>query len=253
MVRLFLILIGLSLSGCSFITGLTDSAFSSSSSIAQGSSTALPPQRSNIASGSSSSRQGGTSQIPVTHKAMWDSYRDPKGAYTGADLTRITLRELDAQPDNFLATNPKDYRQWCPAFKSLGREGRKAFYLALISGIARFESDFRASVKYLESGGHYSRGILQLGQLALSYYPDSRCDVSGDPRQLHDISENLTCGVMLVSYWTQRDEHIASNGNKGDGDARYFGAARYWSTLREGRRGYDQISAYTRALPICGG
>lgn len=259
MVRVLLILTGLALSGCSFVTGLTDSAFSSSSNGVIGSSTQLPPQRAgggfNIGSSSGSSGGGGQSTVPVTYQAMWDSYVDPNGAYTGRDLTRITLRELHAQSPAFYEVNPEDYRQWCPAFKQLDTEGRKAFYLALISGVARYESDFRAGVKYLESGGHYSRGLTQLGQLALSYYPRSRCDVSGDPRQLHDVGENLTCATMLVSYWVQRDQHIATKRKEGEGegDARYFGAARYWSTLREGLRGYEQISAYTRSLPICQG
>ena len=252
MTRILLILVGLTLSGCSFVTGLTDEAFSSSSNTSTSSSgsTQLPPERA-----SSSSSGGGTAAGPVTYTAMWDSYSDPDGAYTGKDLTRITLRELSAQPDTFFAVTPQDYRQWCPAFKQLGVEGRKAFYLALISGVARYESDFRAGVKYFEPGGHYSRGLTQLGQLALSYYPRSRCDVSGDPRQLHDPSENLTCATMLVSYWVQRDEHIATKrkDGEGSGDGRYAGAARYWSTLREGLRGYDEISAYTRSLPICGG
>ena len=140
-----------------------------------------------------------------------------------------------------------------PAFDTLGREGRKAFYLAFISGIAQYESNFQRDVKFLEASGHYSRGLLQLGQLALSYYPESRCDVSGDPRQLHDLRENLACGVMLVSHWTRQDGFIASAGNVGDADARFFGSARYWATLREGRRGHDEIKAFTNSLPICRG
>ena len=256
MTRIFLILLGLSLSGCTFVTGLTEGAFSSSSAGLSSSSGSvqLPPQRAAGGFGSSSSSgSGGGPVTPVTYQALWDSYSDPSGAYTGRDLTRITLRELEAQPDALFAVEPVDYRQWCPAFKQLDREGRKAFYLGLISGIARYESDFRANVKYLEPGGHYSRGLTQLGQLALSYYPRSRCDVSGDPRQLHNVDKNLTCATMLVSYWVQRDGYVASKGNNGSGDARYYGAARYWATLREGLRGHEQISAYTRSLPICGG
>lgn len=202
----------------------------------------------------SSGQSGGSSSGPVsapTYVAMWDGYRDPTGEYTGADLTRMTLRELDRLDQSFFDIVPRDAHEWCPAFARQSNEGRKAFYLGFISGIARFETDFRAHVKYLEAGGHYSRGLLQLGQLALSYYPDSRCDVSGDPRQLHDLQENLSCGAMLVEYWVRRDNYIASDGNVGDADGRYFGAARYWSTLRAGRRGHDEIKEFTRNLPVC--
>lgn len=189
---------------------------------------------------------------PVTYKALWDGYTSPSGTYDGADLTRITLHELNFLPDQFYAKVPRDVRDWCPAFRQQTLQGRKAFYLGLISGIARYETDFRANVKYLEASGHYSRGLLQLGQLALSYYPQEyRCDASGDPRQLHDLQENISCGVMLISHWVNRDGYIAAPGNRGDGDARYFGAARYWSTLRDVGRGRDDIRAFTRRLPVC--
>ena len=184
--------------------------------------------------------------------AIWDGYRDPEGGYTGADLTRITLGELDRLDQSFFDIVPRDARQWCPAFARQTNEGRKAFYLGFISGIARFETDFRAHAKHLEAiSGHYSRGLLQLGQLSLSYYPESRCDVSGDPRQLHDLQENLSCGAMLIDHWVRRDNYIASDGNLGEDDGSYFGAARYWSTLRKGRRGHDEIMAFTRSLPVC--
>ncbi len=183
---------------------------------------------------------------------MWDGYVAPDEAYTGEDLTRITLRELGYLDNDFYALTPRDLRFWCPSYRRQSLEGRKAFYLGLISGIARYETDFRAHVKYLEAGGHYSRGLLQLGQQSLSYYPEgTRCDVSGDPRQLHDLQENISCGVMLLDHWIRRDGYIASGGNEGEGDARYFGAARYWSTLRLDRRGRDDIAAYTRSLPVC--
>ena len=108
-------------------------------------------------------------------------------------------------------------------------------------------------MRFLEARGHYSRGLLQLGQQSLSYYPQhgGRCDVSGDPRQLHDLNENIRCGVMLLDHWVRRDEHVASDGNVGQADARYFGASRYWSTLREGRRGREDIQAFTRSLSVC--
>ena len=235
--RYFLLSICLFLSGCSSIANLTFSSSQSSSSTGF-----------NI--GSSSGSSSGPVADP-TYVAMWDGYRDSKGGYTGADLTRLTLRELDRIDQSFFGIVPRDAHEWCPAFARQSNEGRKAFYLGFISGIARFETDFRAHVKYLEAGGHYSRGLLQLGQLALSYYPDSQCDVSGDPRQLHDLQKNLSCGTMLVEYWVRRDNHIASDGNIGDADGRYFGAARYWSTLREGRRGHDEIMEFTRSLPVC--
>ena len=56
---------------------------------------------------------------------------------------------------------------------------------------------------------------------------------------------------MLLDHWITRDGYVASDGNVGNGDARYFGASRYWSTLREGRRGRADIMAYTRSLPVC--
>ena len=189
---------------------------------------------------------------PVEYVGMWDGYVDDRGNYTGEDLTRITLNELNYLDDSFYSIIPRDIRYWCPAFRRQSLEARKAFYLGLVSGIAQFETNFRASARYLEAGGHYSRGILQLGQLSLSYYSEgTRCDVSGDPRQLHDLEENLSCGVMLINHWVSRDKYIASDGNIGQGDARYFGASRYWSTLREGRRGRREISAFTRKLSVC--
>ena len=240
--RILLVSLTLLLAGCSTL-------FSSSSS-------STGEAFDNIAQmfdGSSAAGQGPTygRSGPIPYKAMWDGYQARDGDYTGRDLTRITLHELNFLPDEFYAFVPKDIRRWCPGFRRQGLEGRKAFYLGLISGIARFETDFRAHVKYLEAGGHYSRGILQLGQLALSYYPEGRCDASGDPRQLHDLRENISCGVMLVNHWVEKDGYIASSGNVGDGDARFYGSARYWSTLRDYRKSYSEIQRFTRSLPVC--
>lgn len=229
------------------IGSLTSSSGASSGSL----NVPVPEERATTDAQPQSISGGSGGSGNAKFKAWWDGYKDPNGKYTGADLTRITMRELSYLPASFYEITPKDYKTWCPAFPKLSAEQRKGFYLGLISGIARYESDFRANVKYLEAGGHYSRGILQLGQLALSYYPKSRCDVSGDPTQLHDVSENLTCGVMLVKHWVTKDLHVAKKGNNGTGDGRYYGAARYWSTLREGRRGYSEIGAYTRKLPVC--
>ena len=247
--RIAFLLVAILLSGCTAAVDIVSGLTGSLSGSVAGSSQSM--------SGSSSGARTNASAFgpegPVVYRAMWDGYKDARSGYTGEDLTRITLHELNQLDDSFYALVPKDTRFWCPAFARQSLEGRKAFYLGLMSGIARYETDFRAHVKYLEAGGHYSRGLLQLGQLALSYYPEGRCDASGDPRQLHDLQENLSCGVMLVQHWVSRDGYIASDGNIGEADARYFGAARYWSTLREGRRGHDAIAEFTRSLPVCGG
>ena len=104
MPRFSVLLIGLILSGCSLV------------SLVCSSSSSIRPQSSGGALAGTRLRFRDLSR----HVGFCE---DPDGQYTGADLTRITLRELDAQPFSFGDIEPQRLLRLVPCVQDIGAEG----------------------------------------------------------------------------------------------------------------------------------
>ena len=186
--------------------------------------------------------------------ADWDAEPD------AAAWTELTGRAIDEVGGALIAAEPRDVAQFCPGYASLDADGRRAFWIGLISAMARLESDFDPSVAFDERAhcsypgceGDFttqdgravvSRGLLQLSQESANAYRN--CSVPPERElELHEPGLNLRCAVVILARWVEGDGQI------GDSERPYRGGARYWSVLRRPAN-LEAIRRFTASTSIC--
>ncbi len=174
--------------------------------------------------------------------ADWDQKPDGK---KWTELTHIAVDEFGAQ---LLNQTPVDITEYCPRYDSLNPESRRAFWVYLLSRLARFESNQDPSVSYTESFNDaqgspvVSRGLLQLSKESANGYG---CGID-DEMELHDPAVNIQCAVRILNRWVgQRDGVVAQCV-----DGNWRGAARYWSPFRNEQK-RQQLAADSASQSDC--
>lgn len=165
-----------------------------------------------------------------TVSARWDGKPD------GRQWTSFALEALDSVGQNLVATVPADVADYCPSYAAAGTERRKAFWVGLLSALAKFESNYDPSVTFREpdvldaQGNHViSRGLLQISIESGRGYG---CTIP-EAETLHDPKVNLSCAVRIFNRLVPRDGRIASAARP------WRGAAAYWSPFRRADRKQD--------------
>lgn len=131
---------------------------------------------------------------------------------------------------------PDDISTWCPAYPGAGRQDREAFWVGLVSTLAKHESTYRPTAV---GGGGLWYGLLQiLPSTARLYNCQAR---SGDA--LKDPRLNLACGLRIMARTVSRDGVISRN---------MRGVAADWGPFHSRAKREDMI-AWTRAQPYCAG
>ncbi|WP_417719993.1 transglycosylase SLT domain-containing protein [Salipiger sp.] len=175
------------------------------------------------------------SQRPVARrvtipKARWGT----KGGRNAWSMT--VLSSLRGHASRLPDTVPADIATWCPAYPSASRENREAFWLGLVSALAKHESTYRPTAV---GGGGLWYGLLQiLPSTARSYgcQADSASDLK-DPRL------NLSCGLRIMARTVARDGVVSRN---------MRGVAADWGPFHSRQKREDMI-AWTRAQDYCTG
>lgn len=162
--------------------------------------------------------------------ARWD-HRAEATAWNDAAMTA-----LQTHGAAMLDLTPRDAAEFCPAYETAAPEGRAAFWVAFMSGLARYESGHRPEAA--GAGGRY-QGLLQISPATARFHG---CEM-GDARGLYDGATNLACAVRIATRAVVRDGVVAS----GRG-----GMAADWPPLRDPAKRAD-IAAFTRAVPACQG
>lgn len=153
--------------------------------------------------------------------------------------TAAKFDAMDNEGRALVTTVPRDIDTFCPGYAKADTEGRKAFWTALFSGLAGYESTWRPEAA--GAGGRY-RGLLQIWPTSARNYG---CDVS-HPKGLYDGPTNLRCASRIAAQAVARDQVVAGS------PGRWGGVARDWPPLRNAGKRAD-IAAFTRALPVCQG
>ncbi|WP_084657695.1 hypothetical protein [Natronohydrobacter thiooxidans] len=151
--------------------------------------------------------------------------------------TAATFDALDNGGRALVKTVPRDIDSFCPGYAKADIDGRKAFWTALFSGLAGYESTWRPEAA--GAGGRY-RGLLQIWPTSARNYG---CDVS-HPNGLYDGPTNLRCASRIAAQAVARDQVVAGS------PGRWGGVARDWPPLRNASKRED-IAAFTRTLPVC--
>ncbi|MDQ1847653.1 transglycosylase SLT domain-containing protein [Gemmobacter fulvus] len=138
-----------------------------------------------------------------------------------AEWTVKTLMAV-AEEDQALATRvPADIAQWCPGYEEASLMERRAFWVALISAVGKYESSYNP--RAAGGGGKYI-GIMQISPRSAANYG---CDATS-ASALKDGTANLACAVEMVAHHVERDGVAVGNGRQGIG--------RDWMPFRKGEK-----------------
>lgn len=148
--------------------------------------------------------------------------------------TAAAMRALQTDGAAMLDLNPHDAAEFCPHYGQADAEGRAAFWVAFMSGLARYESGHRPDAA--GAGGRY-QGLLQISPATARFHG---CEL-GSGRGLYDGATNLACAVRIATRAVLRDGVVAS----GRG-----GMAADWPPLRDPVK-RTEIAAFTRQTPAC--
>lgn len=170
---------------------------------------------------------------PEPPATRWD-HRPEAPLWTASTISAL---KRDASP--MLDLVPGDIATFCPGYPRASETERAAFWTALFSGLARYESTWNP--RAAGAGGRY-RGLLQILPQTARY---RGCDLS-HPDGLYDGATNLACAVRIAAPAVTRDGVVAG------APGRWGGIAADWPPLRDAAKRAD-IAAFTRAQPYCRG
>lgn len=126
-----------------------------------------------------------------------------------AQWTASTLAVVARHDDVLAKAVPGDIAAWCPAYPQAGLAKRRAFWVGMLSAVAKLESS--ANPVASGGGGRY----LGVMQISVSTAQHHGCDASA--RGLKDGAVNLACSVEIMSHAVARDHLVAGNGRQGLG------------------------------------
>ena len=169
-----------------------------------------------------------TNYIPNTR---WD-FRDESDSWTRAALS--ALRSHGSQMER---TVPRDINAWCPAYEENPPHLRRAFWVGMMSALAKHESTYRPTAV---GGPNLWYGLLQI-------YPDTARRYGCRARTgqaLLDPEDNLSCAVRIMNVTVPRDTAIAMR------DTRWRGVAADWGPMTN-RAKIAEMSNWTRRQEYC--
>lgn len=151
------------------------------------------------------------------------------------EWTKEALVQVADHDDELTSRVPGDIDVYCPGYATASKEDRRAFWVAVLSATAKYESGFNASASGL--GGRYV-GLMQISPATAKHYD---CDATSSAG-LKDGSANLSCAVDIVAPHVAADGMVAGKGNRGI--ARDWGP---WSSSKT----RATIAAWTRSQDYC--
>jgi hypothetical protein len=156
----------------------------------------------------------------------------------GSDLwTRAAMTSVSAYGAGLETLVPRDIDAWCPAYRDNSAENRRAFWVGMMSALAKHESTYNPRAV---GGPHLWYGLLQI------YPPTARgygCRArTGEA--LKNPTENLSCAARIMNVTVARDNAIAIY------DGRWRGVAADWGPMSN-RSKIPDMSGWTRAQSYC--
>lgn len=164
-------------------------------------------------------------------QTRWDHRPD------GPRWTAAAMAALQAHGTPLVQTLPADIGHWCPGYAGADAHGRSAFWVGLLSALARYESTYRQSAV---GGGGRWYGLLQIMPATARGYG---CRAQNG-EALRDGGSNLSCAVRILARTVPRDGVIASDG------APWRGVAADWGPMRVAAR-RAEMAGWLRDQPWC--
>lgn len=156
----------------------------------------------------------------------------------GSDVwTRAAMTAISGHGDGLESLVPRDIAQWCPAYIDSGPAQRRAFWVGMMSALAKHESTYNPRAV---GGGDLWYGLLQI-------YPDTArrygCRAQTG-EALKNPADNLSCAARIMNETVARDNAVALH------DGRWRGVAADWGPMSN-RSKIAEMSAWTRAQSYC--
>lgn len=164
--------------------------------------------------------------LPATR---WD-HRPEAAEWTMRSLVAVAAK------DEMLASRvPADIKTWCPGYEDNSLAARRAFWVGLLSAVAKYESSWNPAAS--GGGGRYI-GVMQISPKSARHYDCAASSVAA----LKDGAANLECSVEMLAENVGRDGVVAGKGNRGMG--------RDWMPFRKADK-RREMAAWTAAQSYC--
>ncbi|MFP7673508.1 transglycosylase SLT domain-containing protein [Marivita sp. S0852] len=150
--------------------------------------------------------------------------------------SRAALSALRSHARRLPETVPQDIAQWCPAYPTNDTPGREAFWIGLLSALAKHESTYRPTAV---GGGGKWYGLLQILPATARGYGCAATSRTA----LKSGGANLQCALRIMSTTVPRDG-VVSSGMRG--------VAADWGPFHSRKKREDMMS-WMRAQPYCTG
>ncbi len=148
----------------------------------------------------------------------WDHTREAS-AWTGNTL--MAVAEEDAKLADLV---PADIETWCPGYAEASLPERRAFWVAMLSTLAKHESTWNPRAS---GGGGRWVGLTQIAPSTARQYG---CEATTSS-ELKDGTANLACAVEIMADNVAADGLVAGNGSLGMG--------RDWAPFRKASKRTD--------------
>lgn len=156
----------------------------------------------------------------------------------GSDLwTRAAMTAVSGHGEGLDSLVPRDIDKWCPAYEDNGPAKRQAFWVGVMSALAKHESTYNPRAV---GGGDRWYGLLQI-------YPDTARRYGCFARTgeaLKDPEDNLSCAARIMNVTVARDNAIALR------DGRWRGIAADWGPMSN-RAKTSEMIAWTNRQSYC--
>lgn len=164
-------------------------------------------------------------------RARWDFKRG------GALWTRAAMSAVNGHADALTEVIPRDIDRWCPAYADQSPDRRAAFWVGMMSALAKHESTYRADAV---GGPNLWYGLLQI-------FPDTArrygCRATSG-EALKNPADNLSCAARIMAVTVPRDNAIAVF------DRRWRGVAADWGPMTK-RGEIADMADWTSAQGYC--
>ncbi len=162
--------------------------------------------------------------------AQWDSHPQ------GSAWTEATVAALKIDGADLISSVPGDVGIYCPAYARATPENREAFWVGLVSGMAKYESGWNPMAR--GDGGKFL-GLMQIS--------DDTAAQNGCARGegLLDGRANLSCAVRIMSRQVAEDGAIFESNSGG-----WRGLARDWLPFRK-KHVREDLASWTSKQNYC--
>lgn len=164
--------------------------------------------------------------LPVTR---WD-HRSEANQWTRATMTAI----LEEHGRPLIEMVPNDIKKWCPSYEGQNEFERSAFWIGLLSAMAKHESTWNPAAV---GGGGQWFGLVQISPGTARGYG---CGATSG-QALKNGADNLSCAVRIMASTVPRDGVVA---------AKMRGVAADWGPFHSASK-RAEMAAWTSSQSYC--